>query len=138
MSAAAADERLGFLLRRAQQAHLALWNEVVSAEVTSVQFGALDLIAAEPGSSQAQLGRELDLDRSTIADVVARLERRGLVERARADSDRRRNALSITESGRACLATLAPRVEQMDATLTHRLSAPERTELRHALRSLLG
>lgn len=137
-ASATAGERLGFLLRRAQQAHLALWNELVSTEVTSVQFGALGLIDTEPESSQAQLGRELDLDRSTIADVVARLERRGLVERSRADGDRRRNALRITAAGRTCLAELAPRVEQMDATLTRQLTASERDALRRALHALLG
>ena len=103
-----------------------------------MQFGALGLIDAQPGSSQAQLGRELDLDRSTIADVVARLERRGLVERSRDDGDRRRNVLRLTAAGEACLAELAPLVEQMDATLTRQLSEPERAGLRHALQALLG
>ncbi|MCP2032496.1 DNA-binding MarR family transcriptional regulator [Okibacterium sp. HSC-33S16] len=138
MARAEAGERLGFLLRRAQQAHLALWNEIVSTDVTSVQFGALSLIDAESGLSQAELGRELDLDRSTIADVVARLERRGLVERSRAEDDRRRYRLRLTPGGQACLLELAPLVERMDAALTTQLSTAEREALQRALQSLLG
>ena len=138
MARPAAGERLGFLLRRAQQAHLALWNELVSTEVTSVQFGALGLIDAKPGLSQAELGRALDLDRSTIADVVARLERRGLVKRLRTESDRRRYRLQLTPDGSACLVELAPQVELMDATLTRQLSTPERDALQRALLALLG
>jgi hypothetical protein len=52
-------------------------------KVTSVQFGVLSVLARTPGASQTELCAQLDLDRSTIADIVARLERHGLSERIR-------------------------------------------------------
>jgi DNA-binding MarR family transcriptional regulator len=64
----------GHLIRRAQQRHAALWQEHVSAEVSSVQYAALAVLERMPGASQSELGAELDLDRSTIADIVSRLE----------------------------------------------------------------
>ena len=75
------SQHIGYLLRRAQQAHVAVWQSEVSKEVTSVQFGVLSVLARTPGASQTELCAQLDLDRSTIADIVARLERRGLIER---------------------------------------------------------
>ncbi|WP_411722578.1 MarR family winged helix-turn-helix transcriptional regulator, partial [Mycetocola sp.] len=123
----------GFLIRRAQQSHVAAWQHCVSADVSSVQFGVLRILAAFPRSTQHDLCRQLDLDRSTVADVVARLERRGLIARARDVADRRRNRLELTELGREQLDSLVPRVEEMDALLTKRLSTKQVATLRELL-----
>lgn len=131
------SEYTGYLIRRAQQAHVAVWQREVSAEVTSVQFGVLNVLAGSPGASQQHLVERLDLDRSTIADIVARLERRGLIERVRHGSDRRRNVLHLTPSGEAEWAALLPRVERVDAVLTRGLDETERAELRRLLTNML-
>lgn len=127
----------GYLIRRAQQAHVAAWQREVSAEVTSVQFGVLNVLAGAPGSSQQHLVEVLDLDRSTIADIVARLERRGLIERVRHETDRRRNVLHLTDLGRRELDTLLPRVARVDDVLTGDLAEPDREALRRILTTLL-
>jgi MarR family transcriptional regulator, temperature-dependent positive regulator of motility len=108
---------VGVLLRRAQQRHNVLWSTLVSRETTSVQYGLLEQLAAHDALSQVELGSLLDLDRSTVADVVARLERRGLVARARDEVDRRRNVLGLTEHGLAVQHTLRDRVGVLDRTL---------------------
>lgn len=127
----------GHLLRRAQQLHLAVWQREVCSETTSVQFAALTVLDRRPRASQRELGRALDLDRSTIADLVARMVRRGLIERERDEDDRRRNTLQLTTSGRAELARLRPRVNAIEPTLTAGLSPSEREELRHLLSRVL-
>ncbi|MCS5722559.1 MarR family winged helix-turn-helix transcriptional regulator [Herbiconiux sp. CPCC 203407] len=127
----------GYLIRRAQQAHVAAWQREVSAEVTSVQFGVLNVLAGSPGASQQHLVERLDLDRSTIADIVARLERRGLIERIRDGADKRRNVLHLTLLGQTELATLLPRVERVDEVLTRGLDEKDRSTLRRILGRLL-
>ena len=127
----------GHLLRRAQQLHVAVWQRDVSAETTSVQFAALSVIELRPRASQQELGRVLDLDRSTIADLVGRLVRRGLVERERDEDDRRRNALALTAAGREELSRLRPRVEAIEPTLTAGLGPSERETLRRLLHRVL-
>jgi DNA-binding MarR family transcriptional regulator len=123
----------GFLIRRAQQAHVAAWQEHVSPTISSVQFGVLAVLARRPGASQRELGDELDLDRSTIADLVARLEANGLIERRRHAGDRRRNTLELSARGAASLERLRPDVEAVEHVLTDGLSASERGELRRLL-----
>lgn len=123
----------GHLIRRAQQRHVALWNELVSADVSSVQYAALAVLERLPGASQRELGTELDLDRSTIADIVTRLQRRGLIERTAHSSDRRRNALTVTPTGAAELARLRPRVAEANRELTARLDPGELSTLRDLL-----
>lgn len=127
----------GYLIRRAQQVHVAVWQREVSSDVSSVQFGVLAVLARQPGASQRILGDELDLDRSTIADLVARLQRRGLIERRRHAEDRRKNTLALSAAGVTELQRLRPRVDAVERALTDGLTATERTELRRLLRAVL-
>jgi DNA-binding MarR family transcriptional regulator len=127
----------GHLLRRAQQVHLAVWQREVSNEVTSVQFAALAVLDRVGGTSQARLGAELFLDRATIADVVARMARRGLLVREQDPVDRRRKVVTLTDEGSGVLHRLRPRVEGIERTLTAGLDDDERAELRRLLRTML-
>jgi MarR family transcriptional regulator, temperature-dependent positive regulator of motility len=127
----------GSLVRRAQQRHLAVWQSEVSTEITSVQYAALEILQRTPGVNQRQLGDELDVDRSTIAELVARMVRNELIERSDDPVDKRSYVLSLTSAGKKQLATLRPRVEQVERILTARLSAAEGRELRRLLLALL-
>ncbi len=124
---------IGHLVRRAQQLHLALWNREVSLEVSSVQFTSLSVLSRRPGISQADLGAELDLDRSTIADLIERMVRNGLVSREQSTEDRRRKVLHLTDAGERTLIELRPRVDRVEVLLLEALT-PERGE---ALRDML-
>lgn len=128
----------GYLVRRSQQRHVAVWQREVSGSISSVQFGVLAVLARRPGASQRELGDELDLDRSTIADLVARLQRNGLLRRERHGADRRRNALELTEEGRSELERLRPRVDLVERALTDGLGERDREELRRLLHRLLA
>lgn len=127
----------GFLIRRAQQLHAAVWQREASAEFTSVQFGALNLVHANPGIDQRTLGEHLQLDRSTIADVCGRLERRGLIRRDRDPADRRRNILALTGQGESVLSQLLPRADRVHEVLVGGLSEADRKELHRLLTLLL-
>lgn len=127
----------GHLIRRVQQRHAVLWSQHVSTEVSNVQFVALAVLARQPDASQAELGGALDLDRSTITDLTRRLERRGVVERAQHDADRRRYALRLTARGRAELERLRPLVVEMNARLTSMLDDAELASLRSLLQRMV-
>lgn len=127
----------GYLVRRAQQAHLAAWAREAGQRLTNVQFGVLNVLAGAGEASQRELGDALDLDRSTVAGLVARLESRGLVERGRAPGDRRRNVVRLTAAGRSTLAEVAPAAARVDEALTAGLSATEREMLRALLTAVL-
>jgi DNA-binding MarR family transcriptional regulator len=128
----------GFLIRRAQQTHVAVWSREVDQAVTSVQFGVLSLLAANPGISQRELCDELDLDRSTIATLVARLERHQLIERERDSGDRRRNRLVLTESGQSEYRRLRPRVDNVERVLTAGMTDREHREFRRLIGIVLS
>ncbi len=128
----------GFLLRRAQQRHVAAWQHEVSGDITNVQYGVLAVLARRPGLAQKEIGEELDLDRSTIADVCVRMERGGMISRVQDAQDRRRNVLHLTERGRAELKRVVPLVDEVQVTLARGLTAAEHEQLRVLLGKLLG
>lgn len=132
------QRHLGYLIRRAQQRHVAVWALVVSTETTSVQYSVLAVLDRLREASQRQLCDEIDLDRSTIADLVARMERRGLIRRQRHPADARRNTVRLTEAGADELRRLQPLVEEVQRQLAANLSPSETEDLRGILRRLLG
>ena len=128
----------GSLVRRAQQRHMAVWLSEVWAVLTRVQYAALVVLQQAPGVNQRQLGDELDLDRSTIADLVARMVRNGLIERTDDPADKRSYVLFLTAAGKKQLATLRPRVASVERILTAALTPQESSELRRLLSALLS
>lgn len=125
-------------MRRAQQRHVAVWLSEVSADITSVQYAALEILQKTPGINQRQLGDELDVDRSTIADLTARMVRNGLIERSDDPDDKRSYVLFLTTAGKKQLAILRPRVEEVERILTAKLSQRESGELKRLLAALLA
>ncbi|OJW02136.1 MAG: hypothetical protein BGO47_09030 [Microbacterium sp. 67-17] len=128
----------GYLIRRAQQAHVAAWTRVVSTEISSVQYSILVVLDQLGEASQRELCDKVDLDRSTVADLVRRMEKHGLIERRRDPADARRNTVTLTTHGRAERTRLQPLVHEADRELTSHLTAGERDGLRRGLRVLLS
>ena len=94
------EEQVGFLLRRVNQRHLAVFAEVIP-EVTTTQLAALAKLAELGPMSQNQLGRATAMDAATIKGVVGRLVTRRLVTTAPSAEDRRRLIVELTPEGRA-------------------------------------
>lgn len=127
----------GHLARRFQQAHLSLWTSLVPGQITSPQYAVLHVVAAHPDIDQTALAERAALDRSTTADVVARLESRGLLQRRRSDRDARRNTLRLTDRGHTILTRAAPRAQEVNQRLLATLEPGERRTLIELLQRLL-
>ncbi|MBL1098267.1 MarR family winged helix-turn-helix transcriptional regulator [Streptomyces coffeae] len=119
----------GHLARRLQQAHSLLWSAMVSEETTSPQFAVLNALVDQPGIDQRTLSGRISLDRSTVADLVARLARRGLLERVRDPRDGRRNVLRLTDEGERVHRKLATRTARMNRVFLAPLDETERETL---------
>ncbi|MEU6809851.1 MarR family transcriptional regulator [Streptomyces sp. NPDC046831] len=118
----------GHLARRLQQAHYLLWNTMVSEEITSPQFAVLNTLVAEPGLDQRTVGERVGLDRSTIAEVVSRLGRRGLLDKVRDPQDGRRSLLRPTEEGQRTHRRLSVRTARMNQVFLAPLDPEEQTQ----------
>jgi DNA-binding MarR family transcriptional regulator len=131
----AVNNRLNYLLKRAQLELADLLDE--SLAPLGISHGELTLLlfvdAGEP-ESQQQVGRRLDVDRTTMVALIDGLEGKALVARRPDDADRRRNVIELTAAGRATLGR-ARRVDQKaEDRLLAGLDKAEATQLRSLLR----
>ena len=97
-----------------------------SAAVTQRQHTVLAAAALADGQTQNDLVRATGIDRSTLADLVARMLAKGLLERQRSASDGRANTVRLSEAGRAVLAGSAAAAASADARLLDHLPAKKR------------
>ena len=74
------------------------------AGLTQRQFTVLAAAGAADGVSQSDLVRATGIDRSTLADLVARMIAKGLLERERSATDARANTVRVSDAGRLALA----------------------------------
>jgi len=117
------------LLHRAQQLALDIYAEELGpAAVTQRQFALLTAVAAYEGATQSDLVRVTGIDRSTLADMAARMIGKGLLARERSTSDARANAVRLTPAGRAALEDAAPKVARADARLLKLLGEASRRQ----------
>ncbi len=98
---------------------------MVSEEITSPQFAVLNALVAEPGLDQRTAGERVGLDRSTIAEVVTRLGRRGLLDKVRDPQDGRRFLLRPTDEGLRVHRKLTVRTARMNQVFLAPLSGDE-------------
>jgi DNA-binding MarR family transcriptional regulator len=101
-------------------------------------FTVLVSLAEQGEASQATLGRRLWIDRSDLHAIVSELERAGLIARVRDPTDRRRNVVTITSSGKSILKRLDALVDRAQRELVAPLSASERRELTRLLERLIS
>ncbi len=106
------------LLRRAQQFTTDTFSRAgLEDNVTLRQAVVLAAIAEAEGSSQADLVNATGVDRSTLAEMIARMERKGLIARTPARDDLRAKAVHLTPAGRQKLDASLPLMQAADATL---------------------
>src|SRR3954471_9100718 len=94
----------GYLFRRMQQIAVAIFVEECSAyDLTPVQYAALIAISTHPGIDATRLSAVIAFDRSTLGNVIERLEMKQYIERKPSDEDKRIKLLYLTRSGAALL-----------------------------------
>lgn len=134
----ALDKSPSHLLHRALQVALDLYAEEFGpGSLTQRQYAVLSAVAIQDGLTQTDLVRITGIDRSTLADMAARMITKGLLERQRSASDARANAVSLTEAGRAALEDAQPKMAAVDARLLKLLSGGKRDALTGLLRDLV-
>src|ERR1700720_1319855 len=101
----------GYLFRRMQQIAVAIFVEECKAyDLTPVQYAALVAIRTHPGIDATRLSAVIAFDRSTLGNVIERLEAKQWIERKPATEDKRVKLLHLTKSGAALLRDIVPSV----------------------------
>src|SRR5215469_17506811 len=104
--------------------------------LTQRQFTVLAAAGAGDGVSQSDLVRATGIDRSTLADLVARMIAKGLLERERSATDARANTVRLSASGRAALSDGGKPAARSDARLLNLLPQKKRDSFVKTLATL--
>jgi DNA-binding MarR family transcriptional regulator len=114
----------GFLLRQAWQAFGRAMDEALDAHgLSPAQYGALSVLAREPGVSGADLARACNTTPQAMNGVLATLEREGLVERHSHPTHGRILQVDLTSKGKRRLEEAHPAVRAVEAAIEEDFSA---------------
>jgi len=130
----------GYLLARARWQAFRNFEAHIGGpcQLKPVEFSILVLMDSNEQVSLGQLAQALGVAAPNMTGIVRRLEERGLVERKRAETDRRMQHLALTDAGRKLLREGVAAGRKMDEAWLARLSRAEVGMLLELLAKLSG
>jgi DNA-binding MarR family transcriptional regulator len=121
-----------------QQIAVAIFVEECRAfDLTSVQYAALVAISTHPGIDATRLSAVIAFDRSTLGNVIERLETKALIERKPGRDDKRVKLLYLTRTGAALLRDIVTSVDKAQARMLQPLKPADRKTLLALLTQLV-
>lgn len=127
----------GHLIRRAHQTATAIFmGEAKAFDLTPVQFASLIVIRDNPGIEATKVADMVYFDRSTIGNVLERLERKELIVRKPGVHDRRTKALFLTPQGKVIIRKISARAPVITERILEPLAENERKAFLDMLRRL--
>ncbi|MDY0922848.1 MarR family transcriptional regulator [Leclercia sp. CFBP8987] len=124
------------LLRQLFQQHTAHWQQALP-ELTKPQYAVLRSIAEHPGIEQVALTEAAVSTKATLAEMLSRMESRGLVKRESDPADKRRRFVFLTTEGEALLGSCKPVGNDVDEAFLGRLSPEERHQFTDLVRKMM-
>lgn len=131
--------QIGFLLRRAYQRHVAIFQQTVpESQLTAAQFVVL-LTARDQGSCEVPaVVQATSIDEASVRGIVERLKWRKLLNAEHEVGDARRMRISLTPAGHELLEQTVPFAQQITELTYGELNAEERATLVALLRKMSG
>jgi len=128
----------GYLFRRIQQIAVAIFvEECKTYDLTPVQYAALVAIQNHPGIDATRLSAVIAFDRSTLGNVIERLEAKRYVTRRSGREDKRVKLLYLTKAGSGLLRKIMPSVDRAQARMLQPLKPADRKTLMALLSQLV-
>jgi DNA-binding MarR family transcriptional regulator len=138
--APALSQVVGYLLRRSHNAFQGYWMAKFyrpETPITPVQGGMLVVIGSNPGLTQTELARIMNVEGPTLMQSIDRLEENGYLRRTPRIGDRRSNSLQLTPLGNKVLSAIQDFLPVRDADLLAVLSPKEIGELARLLTKIV-
>jgi DNA-binding MarR family transcriptional regulator len=128
----------GHLIRRAQQIAVSIFfEECGSLDMTPVQYAALVAIRDNPGIDATRLSALVAFDRSTLGNVLERLETKGFIRRTSSPDDKRIKILRLSPTGSTTLKAVEPLVRRVQERILAPLNPKDRQHFMRMLSQLV-
>ncbi|MDY1814975.1 MarR family transcriptional regulator [Klebsiella pneumoniae] len=126
------------LLRQLFQQHTARWQQALP-DLTKPQYAVMRSVAEHPGIEQVALIEAAVSTKATLAEMLSRMEARGLVRREHDPADkRRRRFVYLTDEGEALLNRSIPQGNEVDDEFLGRLSDDEREQFSRLVHKMMA
>jgi DNA-binding MarR family transcriptional regulator len=130
--------RLTYLIKRLEMAERARMEELLSPQgVTLHQYTVLSILERRQGLSSAQLARRHFVTPQSMNQLIAVLERDGLIERRADPGNRKILRAWMTDRGQEVLDTCHRAVDELEKRMLSALSTTQIREFRRTLESTL-
>lgn len=132
------ESHLGYWLRFVSN-HVsnAFRAKVEAAGVSVSEWVVLRQLYAGGHTAAGSIADAIGMTKGAISKVIARLEQKGLLERALVEDDRRQQWLALTAKGRSLVPALARLADENDAEFFGHLSKRTQSELLTVLRDIV-
>jgi DNA-binding MarR family transcriptional regulator len=126
------------LLHRAGQcASDVFQGELGEEDLTPRQYAVLVAVSQNEGVSQTHLVEKTGVDRSTLADIVRRMLKKGLLQRRRTKDDARAYAVRLTDEGWRVLKSADPLARRVDDKILSALPGHQRERFLQDLHAIV-
>ncbi len=126
---------MGYNLRRAHGVQKQRFAAVFGPlGIRPVTLSVLGTIYDNPGITQADLGKTLNIKRANMVPVMAELEARGLIARAPSANDRRAHVVKLTPAGTKFTVKVLDLHRRLEDDLWQALGVRERDQLLQLLK----
>lgn len=131
--------RFSYIVKRLESAVRAQLDTVCrERDLTTTQYVALSVLRVHPKMSSAQLAARSFVSPQSANQLVAALERAGLIERAASATNRRVLEITLTSRGTEVLASCDAAVDEIEARMLAGLDASSVRESRAAMLRCIG
>ena len=133
------ESSLGYLLSKCHQKAFQVFRQKLLAYgLTPPQFALLAFLWKKDEQSQIQLGKAMEMDRTTISGIIDRLAKQGLVSRMPHPEDRRVFMINLTDAGKNLEASVSGLSVTANAQVAANLSEQEQAILVDLLKKMRG
>jgi DNA-binding MarR family transcriptional regulator len=121
----------GYFLARARFIAFRTFERSIGSvyELRPVEFSLMLLLGSNTDVTQSQLSTALGVAPPNMTTILRRLESRGLIERSRAEADKRMQFITLTEAGRALIQEAHAVGKTMDKAWLGKLTRAEQAML---------
>ncbi|WP_409311223.1 MarR family winged helix-turn-helix transcriptional regulator [Pectobacterium sp. B1J-3] len=130
------EDKVFHVIRVILQEHTARWSSLMP-ELTKPQYAVLEALDQEHELDQLSLGQASATKRGTLTEMLARMEKKGLIERRAGEKDARQKKVVMTKKGKQVLDEAKLVADRVTDSFLETLSPEELTNFQKTLHKML-
>ncbi|CVH06659.1 homoprotocatechuate degradation operon regulator%2C HpaR [Serratia marcescens] len=125
------------LIRELLQDHSSQWQKSLP-ELSKQQYSILATVSETPGIEQVELMEAAISSKAALAELLSRMEGKGLLKREAGEQDKRRRFIYLTPAGQALFEASRPIADAIDNRYLERVNKEQYESALFVLQTMVG